>query len=115
MKIKPTETLLMGKWIALQGHLMADETCKRIIDLTTTHLILLGRYPSGWDALYRDPNDGRLWELTYPRSEMEEDGSPQLQHVTDESADEKYTAHAFPKTLENQWAQNPLENVNRLG
>lgn len=65
MKIKPTETQLVGKWLSRDGRIVGDETCKRIDELITSHLKELGRDPGGWDALYRNSNDGRLWELTY--------------------------------------------------
>ena len=70
MRIDPSETVLTGRWLSgNQGGLVADETCKRIDVLVRDHLKELGRDPSGWDALYRDPDDERLWELTYPQSE----------------------------------------------
>ena len=95
MKIVSTETLLTGRWLPVQDRVVADETCKRIIDLTTGHLILLGRYVSLWDALYRDPDDGRLWELTYPQSWMQGGGAPQLRCLTKEEANKKYGSCAF--------------------
>jgi len=95
MKIVSTETLLTGQWLPVQDRVVADVTCKRIIDLTTGHLILLGRYVSLWDALYSDPDDGRLWELTYPQSWMQGGGAPQLQCLTKEEAKKKYGSCAF--------------------
>jgi hypothetical protein len=60
MNIQPSETQLIGKWLSLQGQPVLDEVCRRINELVTSHLKELARDSSGWDALYRDPDDGRL-------------------------------------------------------
>ena len=73
------------------GRVVADETCQRINELTTSHLKELGRDSSGWDVLYRDPDDGRLWELTYPQSELQGGGPPQLRCLTTDEAKKKYS------------------------
>ena len=90
MKILPTETLLTGKWLLKDGRLVADEVCNRISELTTCHLRELSRDPSGWDVLYRDPDDGRLWELVFPESDLHGGGPPELRHIFTEQAKEKY-------------------------
>ena len=41
-------------------------------------------------ALYRDPNDNRLWELIYPQSEMHGGGPPELRNLTFNEARQKY-------------------------
>ena len=48
----------------------ADAVCLRIEHLTTKVFEPLAVSSDGWDALYRDPADGRLWERTYPSSEL---------------------------------------------
>ena len=90
MKIEPTKTEFTGKWIFLDGRVVADETCQQINELVASHLQELGRDPSGWDALYRDPDDGRLWELTFPQSELHGGGPPQLRYLTLAEAKKKY-------------------------
>lgn len=72
----------------------ADETCQRITDMTAGYLIELGRDSSGWETLYRDPHDGRFWELTYPESELQGGGPPQLRYLPEEAAKLKYPAIA---------------------
>jgi hypothetical protein len=70
INIQPTETILTGQWLVQGGRVVADEVCKRILALTNSYLIEVSRDASGWNVLYRDPNDGRYWELTYPRGEL---------------------------------------------
>jgi hypothetical protein len=90
IKLKPTETQLTGKWLLRDGRVVGDETCQRIRELITSHLKELGRDPSGWDALYLDPDDGRLWELTYPQGHLQGGGPPQLRYLTSDEAKKKY-------------------------
>jgi Immunity protein 27 len=67
MALKTSETVLNGQWILQNGWLVADEVCKRIDALIRSELLEVGRDPSGWNTLYRDPSDGRFWDLTYPQ------------------------------------------------
>jgi hypothetical protein len=91
--INPTETVLTGKWIlAGPGRVVGDETCLRIEKLVHSYLELLGRDASGWDALYRDPRDKRLWELSYPQGELQGGGPPELRCLGTGEAREKYGA-----------------------
>ena len=90
MKIQPTETLLSGKWLSRDGRAVGDEACDRINGLVRSHLRKLGHDASGWEVLYRDPDDGRLWELTYPQSELHGGGPPQLRCLTLDEALRKY-------------------------
>jgi hypothetical protein len=90
-RIAPSETVLTGRWISdNKGQLVADETCRRIQTLIGNHLEALGTDASGWDALYRDPADKRLWELIYPQSELSGGGPPELRHVSLSEARQKY-------------------------
>lgn len=92
MSINPSETLLTGQWFIQGGRPVADDVCKRIIALTKSHLQEVGRDASGWNTLYRDPNDGRYWELSYPQSELHGGGPPELRHLTADQARQKYGA-----------------------
>jgi hypothetical protein len=89
--IAPSEMLLIGKWLSCNGRIVGDETCERIIELVRSHLSEVERDASGWDVLYRDPKDERLWELTYPQSELHGGGPPQLRCLTLEEARTKYS------------------------
>ena len=90
MKLASNETDLVGQWTLKGNDVVADETCKRIELLVQQHLVLLGSDPSGWDDLYRDPDDGRLWECTWPQSEMHGGGPPRLTCITVDDARSKY-------------------------
>ncbi len=90
MRIQPSETHLAGKWLARDGRIVGDETCQRIDELIRTHLREIGRDASGWDVIYRDPDDARLWELTYPQSQLHGGGPPQLRWLPLDEARQKY-------------------------
>jgi hypothetical protein len=63
MKLSSTETDLIGSWELVNGEVQADATCKRIEWLTTGRLEKIAA--GNWTILFRDPEDGRYWELTY--------------------------------------------------
>jgi hypothetical protein len=90
MHILPSETDLIGQWFFDDGRVTADEMCRRIKSLIENYLDELGRDTTGWDILYRDPQDGRLWELTYPQSDMHGGGPPRLTLISVEQASIKY-------------------------
>lgn len=90
MNLQPTETVLIGQWRFESGKILADAACERIEYLTREVLREIARDASGWDVLFRDPNDGRLWELTYPQSEMHGGGPPQLKCMSAHDAGLKY-------------------------
>lgn len=92
MKLKPQDSDLVGAWQLLRGKVFGDPTCERIEWLIANHLVQLGTDSSGWDDLYRDPDDGRLWELTLPQSEMHGGGPPRLTCISVDAARAKYGA-----------------------
>jgi Immunity protein 27 len=70
------------------GRIVADAVCDRIEELIQKHLEKVAT--TGWDTLYRDPQDGRHWELLYLHSEMHGGGPPTLVLVEETTAGEKY-------------------------
>jgi hypothetical protein len=92
MKLADSEIDLLGAWQLKGEKLVADRICARIEWLIRNHLVQLGADSSGWDELYRDPDDGRLWELTWPKSEMHGGGPPRLTHLSADAARGKYGA-----------------------
>jgi len=89
-QLQPSEIKLIGEWSMIDGKMVANETCERISDLTSGVLQKIGYDESGWDILYKDPNDGRFWELVYPQSHMHGGGPPQLVYISADDAKTKY-------------------------
>jgi hypothetical protein len=90
MELQPDEIVLTGNWLVEGGSVTADDVCRRIEWLIESRLEHLAADSSGWDTLYRDPRDGRLWEHTYSQGEMHGGGPPQLKVVSPENAAAKY-------------------------
>jgi hypothetical protein len=90
MKIIPSESIIKGAWLHINGTTQADDNCRRIETLIATELQELAKDKSGWDTLYQDPQDGRLWELLYPESELHGGGPPTLQVIELSQAKAKY-------------------------
>jgi hypothetical protein len=93
--LRPEEEELMGMWVASPNGVVADDTCKRIERLTSGVLEHLAQDSAGWASLFRDPADGRLWELHYPQSEMHGGGPPSLRHLTKTQAEVTYKIPAI--------------------
>jgi hypothetical protein len=89
-RIDAGETELSGQWSLSGNEVVADAVCERIHWLTTEVLDRLADNASGWDTLFVDPADGRLWERSYPRADSHGGGPPQLRVVTKQDAVHKY-------------------------
>lgn len=74
------------------GRMVADSVCDRIERLVVKHLKEVAT--TGWDTLYRDPQDGRYWELLYLHSGMHGGGPPSLVQVAKEEVKRKYQLDA---------------------
>jgi Immunity protein 27 len=90
MPIRPQETSIVGSWYVTEGRNIADENTKRIEELRRSELVEVASSADGWDTLLRDPSDGRLWELTYPSSQMHGGGPPTLNALSRKAAASKY-------------------------
>ena len=92
MDLKPDETDLIGAWTVANGHADGDSIEKRIISLIANYLqkVAVSAESDGWDVLYRDPADGRFWELTYPQGHMHGGGPKRLTALSPSSAKSKY-------------------------
>ena len=90
MKLLPHEREIHGRWIYAEGAPKADSSCERIDVLIARVLVPVAATGDGWDRLYRDPADNRLWELTYLQSAMHGGGPPTLRQLSDEQAGDKY-------------------------
>ena len=88
--IAPTETVLEGRWVTVGGNVRADDVALRIERLTQSHLKFVESRKGGWTKLYRDPADGRFWELSYPSSHMHGGGPPRLEALSPEIVTIRY-------------------------
>ena len=90
-ELAPEEVDLRGDWVVKKGRsVVGDTTEERIEWLITQKLQRIAKDWSGWETLYRDPQDGRLWELTYPRGEMHGGGPRRLRVISRDEAAAKY-------------------------
>jgi Immunity protein 27 len=73
IKLQPNEQILTGRWSVEDGHARADVICDRIDWLIAHHLQKVADSPQSgaWETLYKDPDDGRYWERSYPQGEMQ--------------------------------------------
>jgi hypothetical protein len=92
MKLEPQEKLLTGKWIFENNQMRGDEVEERIHWLIAHDLQKVTHSPQSgaWETLYKDPDDGRYWERTYPQSQMHGGGPLQLRNLTADEAITKY-------------------------
>ena len=81
-KLSVNETRLVGSWVEKNGSVVQDAVCERIQWLTDSYLEQVAVDGDNWSALYRNPDDGSYWELTYPKSHMHGGGPPTLQRVS---------------------------------
>ena len=87
--LQDDETLLVGSWAKEIGG-RTDDVDARIFALVTGQLVAAGIAESGWDQLFRDPRDGRYWELTFPHGSLYGGGPRQLAVVASSIAAAKY-------------------------
>ena len=92
IKPQPNEQTLIGTWLVEDGRARADAACERIEWLIAHHLKKIADNPQSgaWETLYRDPDDGRYWERTFPQGHMHAGGPPQLKCLTFQEASKKY-------------------------
>jgi len=90
MRLRPHETEIIGAWITKDGHVIADENESRIAWLIENAFVKLAIADGGWSTLYRDKEDHRLWEVTYPQSEMHGGGPRSIRMLTAAAATQKY-------------------------
>ena len=85
------ENCIVGKWVETEdGSVVQDSACDRVQWLTESYFEQIAVDGDNWCALYRDPDDGSYWELTYPQSHMHGGGPPALNRISESVALEKY-------------------------
>jgi len=101
MKLMPTENELRGQMRFENGAFVGDDTNKRILEVTSSYLEKITMDVFEKNTLYLDPNDNRLWELVFERSNnSSQDVTPVLRVITYYSATRKYNLDdidLFPK------------------
>jgi hypothetical protein len=93
IELKPSEAVLTGQSIRKDGRIVGDDVCERIRGLIKSFLVKVGHDSSGWGTIYRDPQDGRYWKLTYPNSQMHGGGPPQQTYLSPVEVQKKYGHH----------------------
>jgi hypothetical protein len=88
LELQPSETVLTGSWIVEDERVVSDDVGKRVKWLVGSRLKHLAG--SGWEILYQDPSDGRLWLLTYPNGDWQGGGPAQLIAISHEDATSKF-------------------------
>lgn len=90
MHIEPYETEIFAESVFKDGRILPNPASQRILELTRSYLVELARDASGWETVYRDPADDRLWECDYPHSNRHGGGPPRLRNISLEEARQKY-------------------------
>jgi hypothetical protein len=90
MTNNPDETVIQGGWEFVEGRMVPDAALTRIQQFVQNRLQKITDTSGGWETLFRDPLDGRLWERFYPQSEMHGGGPESLRCIDKESAERKY-------------------------
>jgi hypothetical protein len=86
----PGEAQLTGRWLETADGIADDPVETRIKWLVANRLVAQGRSADGWDWLFRDPRDGRLWELTFPLGSLHGSGPRALRVIAARDASVKY-------------------------
>jgi hypothetical protein len=90
MTLRADETELVGRWKSIDGRMIGDEVSTRVETLVRDELKPIAVSADGWERLFEDPRDHRLWELTYPLGETHGGGPPSLRAIDQETVRRKY-------------------------
>ena len=88
--IFPDEVRLTSRRYPMDGCMALDDTGKRMERLMQHYLVRLGAGPKDRGVLFRDPKDGRFWELLSPAAEPHGFTLPELVCLAPVQAREKY-------------------------
>ena len=88
--LRPDETSLQGGTVDLGTRIVPDDVNIRISYLLRERLESVARAEDGWLHLFRDPADGRYWELSYPEGQRDRTGPRRLKAMDAQLAREKY-------------------------
>ncbi|NQY35754.1 MAG: hypothetical protein HRT37_12440 [Alteromonadaceae bacterium] len=85
-KITSSETHLCGQLLIKDSKVITDSVSERIEYLKTSVLKKVSTSEDGWSTLYKDPEDGRLWEATYASSDSHGGGALELKFLKKDEA-----------------------------
>ncbi len=86
----PEEKVIVSRWVFENGKIHEDFNCERVKKLIASYLELIMVAPDVWTSLYRDPEDGRLWETVYFEPGAQAGGPKSLQRIESEGIRKKY-------------------------
>jgi hypothetical protein len=89
-RLASNESTLLEEWVVNGSNISRGDVGERIDWLLENGLEKIAVDSSGWSSLYVDTGDRRMWELTYPQSEMPGGGPRLLQMVTLEDAKRRF-------------------------
>jgi hypothetical protein len=84
------ESSIVGTFSVVGGKVVDEPSLSRIKWLVRDVLQEVARDPAAWRTLYRDPETGELWELSFPLGEMQGGGPPTLSRIRSDEARERY-------------------------
>lgn len=92
MKLRSRENILTGSWTLVNNEVRGDAVCERIEWLIANELRKVASSPQwgDWETLFQDPSDGRYWERTYPKGDLQGGGPPKLRVISVGEAKTKY-------------------------
>jgi len=79
--IRADETLIEGQWASSRGCALRDANCDRILALVQSYLRRL-ESRGGKGHFFKDPSDGRIWELSHPQHHLPGGGPPRLRQLS---------------------------------
>ncbi len=88
--ISPDEFEIVGGFTQENGKLVPKKSSYRIVALCDNLLEKIISSEVHYSILYRDPNDGRYWELIFTEPEFHGGGTRKLTFISDNEAKVKY-------------------------
>ncbi len=79
---------LTDRWVMSGSKVHAEGDAAEIDALLSTELVRLSGTDGDWRTLYRHRTTGKLWELSYPQSEMHGGGPRRLRRLSLSTPDE---------------------------
>ena len=84
----PNPPDLTDQWVIRGGQTSSEGDAAAIDELLSSELAQIAVPDGGWRRLYRHRTTGRLWELSYPHSEMHGGGPRRLRELSLDSPNE---------------------------